>query len=150
MPLSPVFETRLLRGSVYLAILSQSICALFLIYAAFVPSYITYENLPFRVVTPVVKVGTPVLLAVTRCSSADGVRVYSTTRELVSSTGKITAFMSTSVAARPGCETSDLAINVIPSNLTPGRYFVRGTVETSEYIFKRYVDWASQPFDVVP
>lgn len=115
----------------------------------FEPPWLSYQSLPFRVVTPIVSPGDTVLLEVGRCSTASTVRVYGISHTLRNTaTGETTVLPATSSAIRPGCKTVPSATNTVPINTSPGIYVVDGYAEVPGTVRTSLVHWYSETFEV--
>ena len=116
------------------------------------PPYLSYPTSPFKVQTPTIKAGNPVLLEVERCSSSKGNRSYITGRTLVSLDDHRDQIELASVAVTisPGCHTAVNAISVVPVGTQPGRYYLSGVAEIQGTIRTHVLHWESVPFEVVP
>ncbi len=118
-------------------------------YAYLEPPYLSYGNVPFPVLTPVVKAGETVVLDILRCNRDTRPHTYVTARQLVRTDGTITALPAATVWLQPGCETGRSAINVIPKETPPGKYRVFGWTEITDRIFPTTMEWSSDVFEVV-
>ena len=117
-------------------------------YAFFEPPYLTYENLPFPVLTPVVHDGEPVLLMVGRCNNDDKTRIYGISHRLVGE--HLTILLSAvPTSIEPGCTTAISAVNVIPKGVPPGTYHIEGYAEVQGTLRTSSVSWRSATFQVV-
>jgi hypothetical protein len=122
----------------------------------FAPPVIIYTNVPFPVETPVVHPGDAVTFIVGRCAndplSSDPV-TYTFTRDLVRTDADPqvrTGIPNGSSDVPHGCEPSfHSSLNIIPTNIPSGRYFLEGT-STAVGKFKVTVaKWHSQEFEIV-
>jgi hypothetical protein len=115
------------------------------------PPFLSYRNLPFAVLTPLVKPGEPVKLNVVRCNSDSKTRVYGLSHRLLSVDGGTSVILPAgTVSIEPGCSDEISAINVIPPGTAPGLYIVEGYAEVQATLRSVSVRWVSQPFRVIP
>ena len=116
------------------------------------PPFLDYPHMPFKVQTPKVKAGNPVLLEVERCSSSKTNRTYITGRTLVSldDNREPIELASVAVTILPGCHAAVNAISVVPVGTRPGRYYLNGVAEIQGTIRTHVLIWQSVPFEVVP
>lgn len=113
--------------------------------------YLSYGNLPFPVLTPIVKPGQAVQLTVSRCNDDSRQRVYGIARTLVPLAPGLKAYVlpSGSASVDPGCTTAISSVNVIPLGVPPGRYWIQGSAEVNGSIRTFVVAWRSMPFEVI-
>lgn len=120
-------------------------------FVALEPPFLSYQKVPFPVLTPIVKPGEPVLLSVARCSTDTRHRMYPIAHRLVPLDGGRAILLAPSFASiEPGCHTSTSSINVVPKHTPPGRYRVEGHAETQGTIRTALAHWSSDEFEVVP
>lgn len=113
----------------------------------FEPPWLSYTNLPFPVLNPVVKAGHVVLIQVSRCSTDKGTRLYAVSHTLEGQSQSI--ILPSSVAPiEPGCMTRIVATNRIPESTPPGRYRLVGYGEIQGIIRTHSVRWHSEYFEV--
>jgi len=118
-------------------------------------SYLTYPELPFKVLSPQVRPGEAVRLEVKRCSSASTEKVYSLTHAVYPfdvEDGKDRIMLpGTVVSVQPGCGTNISVVNIVPANTPPGLYYVAGmaSTDTKSGFNSREVYWRSGTFEVI-
>lgn len=115
----------------------------------FEPPFLSYENLPFRPITPKVKPGDPVLLAVRRCNNDSQTRLYGTARALVSNRTQV-ILPAQQVSIPPGCHDGISSLTVIPLGTPPGIYHLEGLAEAQGTLRTSLVKWSSGEFEVSP
>ncbi len=115
----------------------------------FEPPWLVYSNLPFPVRTPVVHPGSPILMDVSRCSSATQTRVYIVSHRLINVRDNTVYILpATTASIEPGCNTVVSSVNIVPKGAPPGRYRVSGFGEIQGIIRTSLVSWQSEDFDV--
>lgn len=120
-------------------------------YVYFETPYLSYPELPFKVIEQPVKAGDAVKLTIKRCNSSSKTRIYTLSHVLVEEWPELgyTLLPATAVSLTPGCTTSISTVNVTLKNTKPGRYHVEGVAEITGTIRSMSVDWTSDPFEVV-
>lgn len=117
----------------------------------FEPPILVYKNLPFPVQNRTVMVGDYVRFYVARCIHSTGDETaFLTTRTIVNAATKDkTLIPATFVTLQSGCTNSTDALVSVPTDFSPGRYYLAGVVEAHGTIRVRYVQWRSEDFTVV-
>lgn len=116
------------------------------------PPWLSYETMPFKVLSPHVVAGDSARLFVKRCNSDNKTRIYSLSHELVSCDGKTPAIVlpPNATAIGPGCTGSESGKNnVIPEGTPAGCYYLRGFAESPGFVKNTLVPWSSERFQVV-
>jgi hypothetical protein len=111
--------------------------------------YLSYPDLPFKVLTPQVQPGQAVLLEVRRCNSDHRPRVYSIAHQLVGEGLPTILLPVTQASIVPGCTTATSAINVVPPKTAPGIYHVEGSAEVQGTVRTELITWYSGSFEVM-
>lgn len=128
--------------------------AFFAYFYAFETPYLTYENLPFPSQT-IAYPGEVVPLQVKRCNASDSIKNYNTTHGLERldghnrPRGEYYTLPDVNVSIPPGCSVATSMANRLPDSIPPGRYKLYGTAEIRGLLRSHYVDWYSQPFEVI-
>jgi hypothetical protein len=133
------------------SILSMMFSAVLLIFwfLFFEKPWLTYENIPFPPVTPVVQSGHIVPLEVERCNHSGKEQIYTITHSLQSlDNGKFIILPDTVVSMEPGCFKQLSLINRVPDEVPSGNYKVIGMAEIRGKLKNHYVSWQSTPFVV--
>ena len=116
----------------------------------FEPPWLTYTNLPFRVLNSPVKVGTAIQMEVSRCSTARVSRVYGLARTLTSGTHAPSVVLPAGIASvEPGCSLVVSAANIVPVGVPSGTYRLRGQGEIQGIVRTHSVEYESEEFEVV-
>ena len=110
--------------------------------------YLSYENLPFQVMTKP-KAGEVVELLVERCNRSKKAESYNTTRSLLNVTTKVPITLPDSrVTIEPGCFRGVSKLNKLPEKTPPGTYKLTGTALIQGSILRFEVPWYSEPFEI--
>lgn len=132
-------------GSVIIGLLLNAA----LLFNLILPPAVSFPG-PFLVLNSPMHAGETLVLQVTRCAwdliGDDPVRVLST-RSLVSvDSAAIVVLPSVAVDIPTGCQTVESRLNIVPSDLPPGRWRLQG----SNTARNRTVPFSSDAFVVVP
>lgn len=122
-----------------------------LMYALFFEEpYLSYENLPFPPLTPIVIAGDVVPLQVQRCNRSDNPKTYEIEHSLKDVERNTTIVLpSLVVQIEPGCHKSVSLINLVPAETPSGRYRVVGLAKIQGFLRPHLVEWYSGEFVVV-
>jgi hypothetical protein len=115
----------------------------------FEPPPLTYTNLPFPVLAPVVMPGDKVPLRIKRCNSTDRMLLATLTRTLENlDRREFVSMQSTVTPIQPGCTESTSLTNHVPLETPPGAYRVVGVAQVPGTLKTHYVTYYSAPFIV--
>ena len=120
-------------------------------YRFFEPPWLSYTQLPLKVMTPSVKPGERVLLTVVRCNSDMRTRTYTLSHLLVPTDKRMRVVVldATSAQISPGCTEGISPVNLVPVGTPAGEYHVEGISEVAGTITTFLVGWRSESFKVV-
>lgn len=121
------------------------------IYASYTSaSWLTYQNQPFEVLTPVVHAGQSPIHRIARCNSSGIRQVYNTTHILTPLFGGDDLLLpDVKIEIEPGCYRVSTSVNPVPSKAALGFYTPHGTAIIESFWGKRYVVWYGEPFEVI-
>jgi hypothetical protein len=114
--------------------------------------WLSYTQLPFRVISRQVKTGEAVMMSVLRCNSDTKTRVYMVSHILMpEDRAHLHPIMlpATATSIAPGCSEILSTVNVVPPGAAPGRYHVEGFAEINGTIKTFSIGWSSETFNVV-
>lgn len=115
--------------------------------------FLSYEDMPFELLTPEVHPGEVVRFRVVRCNSTSEERAYSSSRTFVpTEPGKDRVLLDgTTTSALPGCTPSISTLLVVPKGTPPGDYYAAGIAKVdSTFGPDKQVPWRTQVFRVLP
>lgn len=113
-------------------------------------SWLTYQNQPFEVLTPVVRAGQSPIHRIARCNSSGVRQVYNTTHTLTPMAGGDDLLLpDVKIEIEPGCFRVATGVNPVPLNAALGFYLPHGTAITESLWGKKYVVWYGEPFEVI-
>lgn len=143
------------KGALYFYLVSGMLNLLtfgLIIYYGFLQSsWIVFTNLPFPIDhNP--KVGSSIVMTIGQCNSSGSTGLYLVSRELVRLDQPQPDIELPAGPARvtPGCSTITSARSVVPEGTPPGRYELHGLHGAAGSWRTSYIEWKSQPFDVLP
>ena len=139
------------RFSILAWMLAVSLTAVGSYLAVFEGPFLSYPNLPFKVLGPA-RPGESVRLLVTRCNSSGEPLDYELShwiRNVITAEPAV-ILPAGRVPLNPGCETVISAANVIPAGTLPGHYVVGGMGIVKGTLRTFRVPWYSEPFEVMP
>ena len=114
--------------------------------------WLVYKNIPFPPVISRVHAGEVIPLHVIRCNSGHSRRTYRFTHSLVNDS-RPTSFPvvlpDTVASVEAGCVEINSEANQIPINTLPGTYHIIGIAEIQMTMGTVFVEWYSQPFEVI-
>lgn len=123
------------------------------LYALFLDRpYLSYPELPMRVIGTTFHAGDVVPVEVYRCNSAIEPRTFMSSRALVNVLTQLPVEPVVSlIEAKPGCAERFINVsNRIPVNTPPGIYHYAGRSEINGLLRTFDVIWATQDFEVLP
>lgn len=119
------------------------------------PPPLYYPNPIAEVQVRMLHAGDPLPLIVTRCATDDGgtgmgrLPFWYTATIVNAVTGESTDIIGGFGQAVVGCNTTNSQLLRIPTTLTPGRYFARGSSTAAGVRRAATVGWSTQEFEVV-
>jgi len=112
--------------------------------------YLQYKNLPFPTKQLAVKAGQVMPLQVERCNTDSVPHNYSTSHAMQNLVTRESYILPEAIVnIMPGCTSSESRVNRLPDNVTPGKYRLFGIAEIQGRFTTHFVEWHSQPFEVV-
>ena len=115
--------------------------------------WLSYKNNPFPPTVQNIRAGETIPMLVIRCSSSNIPRTYRFSHSLMndsSPTALPVVLPDSVVSIEPGCHEAISAANRVPKGTAPGIYHILGLVEIQMTLGTAFVEFYSQPFEVVP
>ena len=122
-------------------------------YAMFLEQpYLSYPNMPMRVIGSTFHVGDVVPVEFQRCNSDPEAKSFLSSRALINTITRVPEIpILTFIEAKPGCTEIEIsALNVIPAGTKPGIYHYGGRSDINGLLRTFDVRWYTQDFEVVP
>lgn len=120
-------------------------------YVIFEEPWLVYRNIPFPATAQGVRAGEVVPIRVSLCNTSGKAQRYSIARSLQEvNTGALIYMVDLLIPSLPGCRESTSLAHIVPKEVPPGRYRLIGQSEIQGTLRTFRVDWASQPFEVIP
>ena len=112
--------------------------------------YLSYQNLPFTSLQPIVLAGSAATFSVARCNKSDKEILYTTSRNLRNvTTGVVTLLPDINLSLPLNCTRAISKINEIPESEKSGNYVAFGTAKVPGRFRTYDVRWNTEPFIVV-
>ena len=130
-----------------------ALCATgFIIYLmVFERAYLSYPDLPIKVLKKNVYPGEILPLKVMRCSASSKQQLFMTSRFMSNAGGdqEVLVLEPLGVVVQPGCLEKIVMFTRIPESARPGRYQLSGAASIQGIIRDFSVDWYTEPFTVL-
>lgn len=114
--------------------------------------YLSYENLPFPVLSKEVRAGGTVPVLVKRCNNDDVPHTYTLARTLErvnTPHRKRYTLESQQVYIQPGCDETTSTGAPLPPEIPPGEYRLSGHAEINVGLRTYRIEWYSETFKVI-
>lgn len=132
------------------AALSALALCLFLWSSYIEQPYLRYQNLPFPTVIEQVRPGDAIPMIVERCNTSKESQSYSTSLAFRNEKTKVSEkLIDTQVVIEKGCHRDLNLAYSVPLDTKPGFYRISGVAVIEGAFIKHYVEWYSEPFEVV-
>lgn len=144
-----MIKLKVFNGLLGVAAAMLASLALIFVWANYIEKpYLSYENLPFQVMTKP-KAGEVVELLVERCNNSKKTQSYNTTRAVLNlKTKEVITLADARVSIDSGCHRGVSRLNKLPDKLPAGLYKISGVALIQGSILRFEVPWYSEPFEI--
>ena len=144
-----MIKLKVFNGLLGVAAAMLASLALIFVWANYIEKpYLSYENLPFQVMTKP-KAGEVVELLVERCNSSKKAQSYNTSRAVLNlKTKEVITLADARVSIESGCHRGVSRLNKLPEKLPAGLYKISGVALVPGSVIRFEVPWYSEPFEI--